>query len=55
VRVVKYPVRSEAIREIQEEVAKSKLARRKMKTLKPVFIDTKYYEFLKGSGERSPN
>lgn len=46
---VRYPVKAEAIREIQEEIHRSKTAWRNIKMLKPVFIDIKYYEFIRGA------
>ena len=45
---VRYPVKSDAIREIQEEVVKSKMSWKRVEMLKPIFISVKYYDFVKG-------
>ena len=45
---VKYPVKSEAIREIQEEIAKTRASWKEVDMLKSVYIDIKYYELIKG-------
>jgi len=43
-----YPVKSEAIREIQEEIIKSRESWKRIEMVKPVYISTKYYKFIKG-------
>ncbi len=49
VEKVRCPVKSEAIREIQEEIVKSKVSwKKRIEMVKPVYISTKYYEFIKG-------
>ena len=48
VEKVRYPVKSEAIREIQEEIVKSRVSWKRIEMVKPVYISTKYYEFIKG-------
>lgn len=52
-----YPVKSEAIREIQEEIVKSKVSWKKIGMIKPIYISNKYYEFIKGirASKRSVN
>jgi len=44
---MKYLVKSEAIAEIMEEIAKSRENRRNVERLKPIFIDIRYYRFVK--------
>ena len=41
-------MKSEAIREIQEEINKSRIFRKRVEIVKSIYISTEYYEFIKG-------
>ena len=44
---IRYPVKREALREIRELILRSRAARERMETLKPVYVSMRFYESLR--------